>query len=85
MKSVMAALWLIIASILLGLGWWLEFGWVAGVTVGGTMAAGVLGVASGRSIRHAIAAVHRRRTSPHTVRWECVDMAVKDTKHIAAQ
>jgi hypothetical protein len=32
--------------------------------------------ASRRSIRHAIAAVYRRRTSPHTVRWECVDMAV---------
>lgn len=34
----------IICSILVGLGWWLESGWVAGVTVGGTMAAGVLGV-----------------------------------------
>jgi hypothetical protein len=45
MKSVMknAALF-IMCSILVGLGWWLEFGWVAGVTVGGTMAAGVLGV-----------------------------------------
>ena len=58
MKSVMAALWLIIASILLGLGWWLEFGWVAGVAVGGTMAAGVLGV----GIWSIYKARHRRRS-----------------------
>jgi hypothetical protein len=58
MKSVMAALWLIIASILLGLGWGLEFGWVAGVTVGGTMAAGVLGV----GIWSIYKARHRRRS-----------------------
>jgi hypothetical protein len=45
-------------SILVGLGWWLEFGWVAGVTVGGTMAAGVLGV----GIWSIYQARHRRRS-----------------------
>ena len=48
----------IICSILVGLGWWLEFGWVAGVTVGGTIAAGVLGV----GIWSIYQARHRRRS-----------------------
>ena len=48
----------IIASILVGLGWWLQFGWVAGVTVGATMVAGVLGV----GIWSIYNAHHRRRS-----------------------
>ena len=31
-------------SILVGLGYWLEHGWVAGVVISGTLAAAVLGV-----------------------------------------
>ena len=33
-----------IIGLLVGLGWWLEYGWVAGVVVGGTMAVLTLGV-----------------------------------------
>ena len=45
MKSLMNyAVAFFIVSILVGVGWWMDFGWVAGVTVGGTVAAATLGV-----------------------------------------
>ena len=55
MKSVMAAA--VTGSILVGLGYWLEHGWVAGVVIGGTLATASLGV----GIWPILKARHRRR------------------------
>jgi hypothetical protein len=47
----------LVALPLVGLGWWLEYGWVAGVVVTGTIAAAALGM----GIWSAVKARHRRR------------------------